>query len=264
MHKKRRSDWGFRITKMHVSQNIWEITQKNASAKKAPSTPARRSKASLRPCSQILCQIFHCKSTLRMKIPRMRKIVKEVIFSRDNVSFHTRHKKWEWSITLAGTHQKRVITSCGHTACGPVEDFIPGRICGICDALSALSWFIIWRQRCLSWFFVVGTLRRGSRCHHKVRCPCFLGYIFWCQNVSGGCDCCDDGQVNFKNIFKMHLTYYSLFIFRKLYLFNLFAYVDYAVRRKTKQNKATRKDYPLHMTHSFWFASSFTNIHNAA
>lgn len=151
------------------------------------------SKESLMPCSQILWQNFHCKSILRRKIPRMREIVKGGIFSRDNVSFHTRHEKWVWSIILAGTHQKRVITSFGHTGCGLVEDSISGCICGIRDASSALFQFIIPRQRCLSWLFVVGIIRRGSGCYLKMRCPCFLGYIFWCQNVSGGCDCCDDG-----------------------------------------------------------------------
>lgn len=94
----------------------------------------------------------------------MRKTGKRASFRRNNVSFHTRCEKWVQSIIFTGTHRRRVITSCGHSACGPVENFIPRGIRGICDAFSAHFWFIIPRQRCLSWLFVVVTIRRDSSC----------------------------------------------------------------------------------------------------
>lgn len=107
-----------------------------------------------------------------MDTPRMRKIGKGVNFRRNNISFHTRHEKLVWSIILTGTHQRRVITSFVCTSCGPVEDLIPRGVCGMCDAISALSSFIIWRQRWLSWVFVVGTIKRGNSCYHNDLISC--------------------------------------------------------------------------------------------
>ena len=47
-------------------------------------------------------------------------------------------------------------------------------ICGTCDAFSAPSWFMIWRERWPSWVFVVGTVRRGNSCYHDDLIGCYF------------------------------------------------------------------------------------------
>lgn len=153
----------------------------------------------------------------------MRKIVRGIKIRRNNASFHTAREKWAWSIILTGTRQERVISSFIRTSrIQPVEDLTPRGICGMCDAFSAPSYFIVWRQRWLSWVFMMSTVRSGKSCYDDSRCPHFLGYIRWFQNINFGCCCCDVMMAKLtSNIFaKSHLINFSLFIsFNKVCLF---------------------------------------------
>ena len=102
----------------------------------------------------------------------MRKMGKGLDFRRNNVSFHTGHEKWVWSIILNGTCQRRVITSFVHTSRCPLQDLIPRGICEMWDTFSTLFWFIVWRQRWLRWVFMVGNIRRGNSCYHDDLISC--------------------------------------------------------------------------------------------